>query len=296
MKCLLLFSFTFSTLFSNAQNEVALFPVASPMGHISQIIGNTKLEIEYERPLARKREIFGELVPWNQVWRTGAGASTKIKISKAAVVEGQSIPPGRYSLFTIPGADTWVVILNSDTTLYGTYGYDRAKDIARFVVTPKLSHRFYEALTIDVDLVQSNARLYLSWTNIQIDFSIATTTASDASKFIEQQLLTEKNKKSDAYYEAAQYLFFERSNLKQGLKLADKALELDKNNGAARRVKMEIYEYLGMFDEALIEISHALEMEKNKPYEKEADRTSETKYWLKHQARIKGKRNRSVNE
>ena len=296
MKCLLLFSFTFSTLFLNAQNEVALFPVASPMGHVSQIIGNTKLEIEYERPLARKREIFGGLVPWNQVWRTGAGASTKIKFSKAVVVEGQSIPPGRYSLFTIPGADTWVVILNSDTTIYGTYGYDRVKDIARFVVTPKLSHRFYEALTIDIDLVQSNARLYLSWTNIQIDFSIATTTAFDATKFIEQQLLTEKNKKSDAYYEAAQYLFFERSNLKQGLQLADKALELDKNNGAARRVKMEIYEYLGMFDEALIEISRALEMEKNKPYEKEADRTSEIKYWQNHQVRIKEERNKSVNE
>ena len=290
MKCLLLFSFTFSTLFLNAQNEVALFPVASPMGHVSQIIGNTKLEIEYERPLARKREIFGGLVPWNQVWRTGAGASTKIKFSKAVVVEGQSIPPGRYSLFTIPGADTWVVILNSDTTIYGTYGYDRVKDVARFVVTPKLSNRFYEALTIDIDLVQSNARLYLSWTNIQIDFSITTTTASDAMKFIEEQLLTGINKKSDAYYEAAQYLFFERSNLRQGLQLADKALELDNNNGAARRVKMEIYEYLGMVDEALNEISRALEMEKNKPYEKEADRTSEIKYWLKHQARIKEKR------
>ena len=195
MKCLLLFSFTFSTLFSNAQNEVALFPVASPMGHISQMIGNTKLEIEYERPLARKREIFGGLVPFNQVWRTGAGASTKIKFSKAVVVEGQSIPPGRYSLFTIPGADTWVVILNSDTTIYGTYGYDRVKDVARFVVTPTLSNRFYEALTIDIDLVQSNARLYLSWTNIQIDFSITTTTASDAMKFIEEQLLTGINKK-----------------------------------------------------------------------------------------------------
>ena len=90
--------------------------------------------------------------------------------------------------------------------------------------------------------------------------------------------------------------FFERSNLKQGLQLADKALELDKNNGAARRVKMEIYEYLGMFDEALIEISRALEMEKNKPYEKEADRTSEIKYWQNHQVRIKEERNKSVNE
>jgi dTDP-4-amino-4,6-dideoxygalactose transaminase len=93
--------------------------------------------------------------------------------------------------------------------------------------------------------------------------------------------------KSDAYSEAAQFLLFERAHLMDGLKLADKAIELNKNNGGARRVKMEIYEYLGMYKEALNEITRALEMEKNKPYENEADRASEVTYWQTHQMRIK---------
>lgn len=285
-KYLFLVSFLLTTILSIAQNEVALFPVASPKGGISQIIGTTKIEVEYERPLARKRVIFGNVVPWNQLWRTGAGASTKIKIDKAVVIEGQSVPPGNYSLFTIPNPERWIVIINADTTLYGTYGYDQSKDIARFVVNSRQTQRYYEALTIDIDLVQTNARLYLSWANTQIDFDITTPTGAEAMQFIREQLFTGINTKSDAYSEAAQFLLFERAHLSDALKLADKAISLNKDNGGARRVKMEIYEYLGLYKEAASEITKALEMEKNKRYEKEADRASEIKYWQNHQKRI----------
>ena len=286
MKYLFFVSFLLTNLFLNAQSEVALFPVASPKGGISQIIGNTKIEIEYERPLARKRTIFGNVVPWNKLWRTGAGSSTKITIDKAVVIEGQRIPSGKYSLFTIPNPESWIVILNTDTTLYGTYGYNQSKDIARFVVNPRPTQRYYEAFTIDIDLVQSNARLFISWANTQIDLSLVTTTAAEAMQFIKEQLLTGKNTKPDAYLEAAEFLFFERTHLLDGLKLAEKAIQLDKDNGAARRVKMEIFELLGMYKEALTEITKAVEMEKNKRYKTEADRTQEIKYWQMHQKRI----------
>ncbi len=253
------------------------------------MIGNTKIEVEYERPLARKRTIFGNVVPWNQLWRTGAGSSTKIKIDKAVVIEGQRIPSGKYSLFTIPNPESWVVILNADTTLYGTYGYNQSKDVARFVVIPRPTQRHYEAFTIDIDLMQSNAKLNISWANTQIDLSVVTTTAAEAMQFIQAQLLTGINTKPAAYVDAAEFLFYERAHLLDALTLADKAIQLDKDNGVARRVKMEIYEYLGMYKEALSEITKAVEMEKNKRYEKEADRTLEIKYWQKHQKRIQDK-------
>ncbi len=289
MKYLFSVSLLLAAIVSKAQNEVALFPVASPRGTISQVIGNTTVDIEYERPLARKRIIFGNLVPWNQLWRTGAGASTKIDISRAVVIEGQQIPPGKYSLFTIPNPDRWVVILNTDTTLYGTYGYSQSKDIARFVVIPRATQRHYEALTIDIDLVQTNGRLYISWVNTQIDINIVTTTAAEAMQYIKEQLTTGVNTKADAYFEAADYLFLERIHLQEALALADKAIQLDKNNGGARRVKMEVYEYLGMYKESLIEVTKALEMEKNKRYENEADRMVEIKYWQGHQKRVQEK-------
>ncbi len=160
MKYIFILSSVFTSFFASAQNEVALFPAASPKGSLSQMVGNTKIEIEYERPLARKRKIFGDLLPWNQLWRTGAGPYTKIKIDKSVIIEGQKVPSGHYSLFTIPNPEAWIVIINSDTTLYGSYGYNQSKDVARFVVTPRLTERFYEALTVDIDLMQSNARLY----------------------------------------------------------------------------------------------------------------------------------------
>jgi hypothetical protein len=289
MKYLFIIGFVFTHFCVSAQNEVSLFPVASPKGIITQVVGNTKIEIEYERPLSRKRQIFGDLVPWNKVWRTGAGPCTKIKLDKPVIIEGQKVPAGSYSLFTIPNPEKWIVIINADTTLYGSYGYDPLKDIARFVVTPRLSERYYEALTIDIDLLQSNAKLYLSWTNIQIGFNIITTTATNAMKYIEEQLFTGINKSSDAYFEAAQYLLFERTHLMEALKLADNAIKLNKDNGAARRVKFEIYEYLGLYKEALNEISQALEMEKNKKYEKEEDRAIEIKYWQSLQKRMRDK-------
>lgn len=277
------------SFFSNAQDNKYIFPAPSPQAIISQVVGNTQLEIEYERPLARNRKIFGGLVPWNSVWRTGAGHCTKMKMDKDVVIEGQQVPRGHYSLFTIPNPDEWVVILNTDTSLYGSYNYSPAKDIARFVVKPMRSGRYYESLTIDVDIIQTNAKLYISWTDIQIDFAIITTTAADAMKFIEQQLVAGVNRDSETYSEAAQYLLFQREHLLQGLDLAQKAIVLDKDNGAARRVKMEIYEYLQLYNEALNEIDDALKMEKNKRYEKEETRKSEIQYWQTHQERIKGK-------
>ena len=289
MKYIFIAGLVLTSFYLNAQNETYIFPAASPKGAISQVVGNTQIQIEYERPLARKRKIFGDLVPWNKVWRTGAGHCTKIKLDKPVIIEGQNVPRGHYSLFTIPNPEEWVVIINSDTSLYGSYGYNPTKDVARFVVNPKLSGRYYEALTIDVDIMQSNAKLYISWTSIQIDFSIITTTAADAMKFIEDQLFTSINKGSDTYFEAAQYLLFQKEHLLEGLKLGQKAIKLNKDNGAARRVRMEIYEFLQLYNEALNEISQALEMEKNKRYEKEETRKVEINYWQTHQERMKNK-------
>ncbi|HZI52624.1 MAG TPA: hypothetical protein VFD56_02925, partial [Chitinophagaceae bacterium] len=120
-----------------------------------------------------------------------------------------------------------------------------------------------------------------------------TSIAGEAKIFIDQELLTGNNKNSDAYFEAAQFLLFEKKDLEQALKLADKAIQLNKENGAARRVKIEIYEFLSLYPEALNEIKLALEMEKSKRYEKEEERKVEMNYWHRFHDRIKAKQNLS---
>src|SRR5688500_17650295 len=106
MKSIFLIAFLFTGLSANAQHDVELFRSPTPKGILSQTVGNTKIEIEYERPLARKRKIFGDLVPWGQVWSTGAGACTKIRIDKPVLIGGQKVPAGNYSLFTIPNPES----------------------------------------------------------------------------------------------------------------------------------------------------------------------------------------------
>src|SRR5690242_7898509 len=107
------FVFFFITGFS--QNH---FPDLSPKGIVKQIVGLSTIEVNYERPAARGRKIFGDLVPFDKLWRTGAGNCTKIKFSSPVTITGKKIAAGTYSLLSIPNLLQWTIILNSDTTLY----------------------------------------------------------------------------------------------------------------------------------------------------------------------------------
>jgi len=154
------FLFLFIMLLSGG--SMAQIPSFSPMGKIQQEVGNTTIEVEYERPQARGRKTYGGLVPWGKVWRTGAGYCTKLRFSEPVRVGKQSVPAGRYALLTIPGKEEWMVMLNTDTTLYSGHKHDPEKDIARFRVRPTTTSRHYEALTFDIDLEGENARLFIS--------------------------------------------------------------------------------------------------------------------------------------
>ena len=240
------------------------YPSLSPKGRIEQVVGNTNVEIEYERPSVRNRVVFGGIVPWNKVWRTGAGYCTKISFDKPVIIGGQTVNPGKYTIFTIPNPDRWIVILNSNTTLYGSFNYNPEKDITRFIVRPTKSQRFYETLTFDIDLIPNNARIFISWEETQISFDVQTSTDEEILKFIKEQLLTKKEKNSDKYAGAAEYLHYQNINSFEAIKLTQIAFELDENNGWARRLNMELYEKLGMYAKALQSANQAIEFSTDK--------------------------------
>ncbi|MCB0636932.1 MAG: DUF2911 domain-containing protein [Lewinella sp.] len=242
------------------------FPSLSPLGTITQVVGNTQIEVSYERPAVRRRAIFGALVPWDQVWRTGAGHCTKLSFDRPVIVEGQSVPAGTYSLFTIPNPDEWMVMLNKDTTLYGSNRYDASQDVARFLVRPGSSARHYESLTIDLDVIPNNARLYISWDHTQVSFLIETTTDDQAATFIREELLTEKHQQSDGYTGAADYLYFQGLDYLMALDLADKALALDPDNGWAMGIKTTLYEKLQLYEQALDTITQTIEWTRRRDY------------------------------
>jgi hypothetical protein len=265
------------------------FPSLSPKGTLSQVVGNTTISIEYERPAARKRQVFGGLVPWDEVWRTGAGHCTKVSFDRPVVVGGQAVAPGTYSLFTIPNRSQWVVILNKDTTLYGSYGYDAKKDVARFIALPKMTTRYYETLTLDIDLLPNDARLYISWANTQVAFDIQTTTDAEMAQFIQEQLLSGKHTNTNFYAGAAEYYLYQGTNFFDAIVLTDKALAIAPENGWARDLKIRLYERIKRYPEALQAAEDALQMVKNAKYDNEQERRQELQSFEKHITRLKRK-------
>jgi tetratricopeptide (TPR) repeat protein len=271
----------------SAQDIPAPFAPLSARGRLIQNVGNTLIELEFERPSVRGREIFGGLVPWDKVWRTGAGPCTKISFSDAISFGGHEVPAGSYSLFTIPNPKEWTVILNSDTSLYGSYDYDPDKDVARLQVLPVYTQRHYEALTFELDILPNDARLYISWANTQVSFEIGTYTDERIEAFIEGQLLTHKESNADLYPWGAEYLYLKRKDLIDALDLAETGIEKDDSNEWARSLKILIYEALGQYAEALTAIEEYREFVNRYYASNKEDQTSTYRFLDAEESRIR---------
>jgi hypothetical protein len=108
----------------------------SPPAQVTGTVGDATISVSYSSPAVKERAIWGDLVPYNKVWRTGANEATVFETSADITINGSSLPAGKYSLFTVPGEETWTVIFNSDPDQWGSYKYDKAKDVLRVEATP----------------------------------------------------------------------------------------------------------------------------------------------------------------
>ena len=141
----------------------------SPAKEVKQTVNGKSITIKYGSPSVRGREIWGKLVPYSEVWRTGANEATTFEVSADVVIEGQNLPKGIYSFFTIPTPTEWTLIFNSGEKMWGTGGYSEKKDVLRVKVTPSKASQFTEAFTINVD---ANGNTSLVWENLSVPFSI----------------------------------------------------------------------------------------------------------------------------
>jgi hypothetical protein len=139
---------------------------ASPLVQKSQIVKNVQVTIQYSQTSMKGRTIFGDLVPFDQVWRTGANEATVIEFNKSVSLNGKVLKAGKYSLFTVPGEKKWTVIINRIWNQWGSYNYDETKDILRFEVESRYSEK-HEKLNIDVN---SEGLFRLMWEETAIEF------------------------------------------------------------------------------------------------------------------------------
>lgn len=150
-------------------------PRPSPNASVSQVIGFTDVAVTYCRPGVKGRVIWGELVPYDKVWRTGANEATTITFSDDVTIEGQKVPKGKYGLFTIPTKTTWTVILNKVAEQWGAYQYKPDQDVLRVTVTPKAGAFQERMLFTFENLTNNSAELVLSWEKLQVPVKIEVT-------------------------------------------------------------------------------------------------------------------------
>ena len=144
------------------------FPQASSSATVKERVGVTDVSVEYSRPNMRERKIFGGLVPYGQVWRTGADEATAITFAKDVLVEGQKLAAGTYALFTIPGEKEWTVIFNRTAEQWGAFDYDAKQDALRVTVKPAATQAPVESL----DFVIEGARVALRWEKLAVGFEV----------------------------------------------------------------------------------------------------------------------------
>lgn len=144
-------------------------PRLSPKANVSQAVGLTDVSIAYSRPSVRGRAIWGALVPYGEVWRTGANEATTITVSGPFTIGGKQLPAGTYGLFTVPGKESWTVVVNSGAKLWGAYEYKQADDLVRFPVTPRKAASFTETMTFSFPVVgMEDAEIALAWEEVEI--------------------------------------------------------------------------------------------------------------------------------
>jgi len=147
-------------------------PRLSPKATVSQTVGLTDVTIAYCRPGVRGRTIWGDLVPFGQVWRTGANEATTITFSTDVSVEGHAIAAGTYGLFTVPGKDEWTVILNKGAQQWGAYEYKQEEDILRFAVKPQPAE-FSERMTFSFpNTTMDSTEVALHWEKVRVAFTV----------------------------------------------------------------------------------------------------------------------------
>ena len=206
-------------------------PRVSPASEVEQMVGLTEIEIEYSRPSMRGREVFGNLVPFGKVWRTGADNSTKISFDTDVIISGKTIQSGTYSIFSIPNKESWEIIFYSDVELWGVprdWSENKIVFSSMFDVKKLKKSNTVETFTISFnDLTNNDVNMSISWENTSVDIKIEVPTRSVVESDINKVL--SDNPKSSDYYAAAVFYRQENINLDKALEWMNKAIEMNES-------------------------------------------------------------------
>jgi hypothetical protein len=242
-KSFLLLTFLLGTL-SWLQAQIQT-PAASPAAKVEQRIGLVDVSVEYSRPSVKGREIFGGLVPYDEIWRTGANAATKVTFSDDVTFGGVEVKKGSYALLTKPGKQSWTVLLyphnNTDWTSYKTTDVVPISITAEVDNLPKGSHMESLMLAFD-DLTNSSANFNIIWDNVIVSVPVKVKTDATVEASIAKAMA---GPSAQDYYSAGNYYFTEKKDMKQALEWVNKSIEMGNEKFWVLRTKSLIQHELG---------------------------------------------------
>jgi hypothetical protein len=233
-------------------------PRQSQHAEITQRIGITNITINYHRPLANGREIWGKVVPYGQVWRAGANENTTITFSDPVTIEGQSLDKGTYGLHMIPGADQWTVIFSKDSRAWGSFSYKQDDDALRVSVKPQTAE-LHDALAYDFDdLKPDSAVVTMRWAKVSVPFKVSVKVNDIVTASIHRQIYGLNQYYWEGWDDAAGYFLANKINLDEALQDEDKSIQAEERFDNMLN-KSRILEAMGRKDDAIAVRSKALD-------------------------------------
>ena len=255
-KYFILFAFT-ACLHGLSHAQAIKTPSPSTPQYVKQDFGLGSIELSYSRPNMRGRKIFGDLVPFDKVWRTGANQATTLTFADPVTIGGATIPAGKYGLLSIPGADQWTLIITHQLDVTNPAAYKQDQDVVRIPVKPQQLSFSMETFTILFANVTSNScELQLLWENTFIDLPITT----DIDTRVMAQIDNALNKDSRPYFTGALYYLDNGKDLSKALEWFDKALAQDPNSFPVYYQKARCLAKMGKKQDAIATAKKGIEM------------------------------------
>ena len=203
-------------------------PRPSPNATLTQTVGVTDIVIKYSRPGVKGRQIWGGLVPYDAIWRTGANEATTINFSDDVLINGQKLPKGTYAFFTIPGKDSWSLVFNSQAEQWGAFTHDKTKDVLTVMAKPEAAP-FREWMDFEIpEMTTDTAKIVLRWEKIAVPFTVDTQSVEKTLAAAKRSIAGVENQRWSVPLSAADFAF-QNGKMDEARTWLDQALALKEN-------------------------------------------------------------------
>ncbi|MCF8255662.1 MAG: DUF2911 domain-containing protein [Bacteroidia bacterium] len=258
-KTIILTALAASLMAGKVQAQTIPFPQPSPTTSISQNFATSKIELNYSRPSAKGRKVFGEVVPFGKFWRTGANGATLITFGEDVKINGTEVKAGKYGLVSFPGETEWTLVLTKDLNVNSADAYKQENDVLRMTVKAEKLQDYIETFTIDVNNMRNDAAdIILKWENTAVRFKVM----SFYDERLTKQIGEVMNKDTRPYYGAANYYYENDKDLSQALNWVNQAVAANAKAYWVWLLKAKIENKMKSYEAAMVSSNKSLELAK----------------------------------